>query len=105
MSLHSILLPSWVLNEKDNPPEVAGNLSTKPITKSTSVNSTFLTYTLLCEGCLGAQPGLHPNANTGKGGSVDMGWAISSNPVTNLGSSVGVLAFHNVGEGVAPRRT
>ncbi|KAK7964403.1 hypothetical protein PG988_011377 [Apiospora saccharicola] len=84
-------------NEKDNPPEVAGNFSVKPIAKGTSVNNTFLTYTFLCEGCLGAQLGLDPNAGTGKG--VEMGWALSDKPVQNPGSSAGVLAFHNIGEG------
>ncbi|KAK8106615.1 hypothetical protein PG999_009974 [Apiospora kogelbergensis] len=86
-------------NEKHNPPEVAGNFSVKPISKGTSVNNTFLTYTFLCEGCLGAQFGLDPNANASKGSSAEMGWALSSKPVINPGSSAGVLAFHNVGEG------
>ncbi|KAK7995603.1 hypothetical protein PG990_014376 [Apiospora arundinis] len=88
-------------NEKDNPPEVTGNFSVKPIAKGTSVNNTFLTYTFLCEGCLGAQLGLDPNtAGTGKAkGGVEMGWALSDKPVGNPGSSAGVLAFHNIGEG------
>ncbi|KAK8063250.1 hypothetical protein PG996_007902 [Apiospora saccharicola] len=78
-------------NEKDNPPEVAGNFSVKPIAKGTSVNNTFLTYTFLCEGCLGAQLGLDPNAGTGKG--VEMGWALSDKPVQNPGSSAGRPEF------------
>ena len=84
-------------NEDDNPPEVSGDFRLRPIPSGTSVNGTFLTYTFLCENCLGASLGRAPPGGAAAaagggatlGGSktngtilrrapVEMGWALSS---------------------------
>ncbi|KAI1343851.1 CBD9-like protein [Xylariaceae sp. FL0016] len=83
-------------NEDDNPPEVTGSFSVRPIAQGTSVNDTALTYTFLCAGCLDASLGLGAAAT---GATVEMGWAMGSQAVQDPGTSAGVLAFHDVGFG------
>ncbi|KAK1981261.1 hypothetical protein LZ30DRAFT_563515, partial [Colletotrichum cereale] len=83
-------------NEDDNPPEVTGKFSVRPITAGTSVNGSSLTYTFLCQGCLDAGFGLGA-ADTA--GTFEMGWALGDKAVGNPGSSAAVLNFHNVGFG------
>ncbi|KAB5526497.1 hypothetical protein GE09DRAFT_1065061 [Coniochaeta sp. 2T2.1] len=81
-------------DEDNNPPEVTGSFSLRPIAQATSVNATFLTYTFLCEGCLGAGLGLNAAAAT-----AEMGWALAGRAVRNPGSPAGVLDFHDKGFG------
>ncbi|KAK0730328.1 hypothetical protein B0H67DRAFT_28463 [Lasiosphaeris hirsuta] len=83
-------------NEDDNPPEITGAFSVKPIADGTSVNNTFLTFTFLCEGCLDDSFGLGAAQTAG---TAEMGWALASRAVRNPASSAGVLAFHNSGFG------
>ncbi|KAI1847101.1 hypothetical protein JX265_012913 [Neoarthrinium moseri] len=83
-------------NEDDNPPEVTGTFVARPIADGTAVNASFLTYTFLCEGCLGAGLGLDAAAATA---TVEMGWALGSKAVGNPGSPAAVLNFHDVGFG------
>ncbi|KAK2020984.1 CBD9-like protein [Colletotrichum zoysiae] len=83
-------------NEDDNPPEVTGGFAARPIAAGTSVNGTFLTYTFLCQGCLGAGLGL---AAADTAGAFEMGWALGDKAVGNPGSTAAVLNFHNVGFG------
>jgi len=83
-------------NEDDNPPEVTGTFTLRPIAQGTSVNSSFLTYTFLCEGCLDASFGLGV-ADTAS--TFEMGWALANTAVKNPGSSAGILGFHNSGFG------
>ncbi|PKS06101.1 hypothetical protein jhhlp_007935 [Lomentospora prolificans] len=83
-------------NEDDNPPEVTGSFAVRPIELGTQVNSTFLTFTFLCEGCLDAAIGLGAE---GTAGTAEMGWALSSIPVRNAASSNGILDFHDSGFG------
>ncbi|KAH7113263.1 putative cellobiose dehydrogenase [Dendryphion nanum] len=83
-------------NEDDNPPEVTGTFSARTIAEGTSVNSSFLTYTFLCEGCLNAAFGLGAAATAG---TAEMGWALASTAVRNPQSSAGILGFHNTGFG------
>ncbi|KAK3362600.1 hypothetical protein B0T25DRAFT_9706 [Lasiosphaeria hispida] len=83
-------------NEDDDPPEVTGAFSVKPISEGTSVNNTFLTFTFLCEGCLDDSLGLGAAQTAG---TAEMGWALASTAVRNPASSAGVLAFHNSGFG------
>ncbi|KAI1403790.1 CBD9-like protein [Hypoxylon fuscum] len=83
-------------NEDDNPPEVSGTFTVRPIAQGTLVNDTHLQYTFLCEGCLDAQFGLEA-ADTAA--TFEMGWAMASTPVQNPETSAGVLAFHNSGFG------
>ncbi|ETS79735.1 hypothetical protein PFICI_09588 [Pestalotiopsis fici W106-1] len=83
-------------NEDDNPPEVTGAFTVLPIAEATSANSSFLTYTFLCEGCLASTFGLGPDQTAA---TVEMGWALGSKAVGNPESSAAVLNFHNVGFG------
>ena len=83
-------------NEDDNPPEVTGNFSLRPIAEGTSVSDTFLTFTFLCEGCLSDGLGLGA-ADTA--GVAEMGWALSSIPVIDPETPAGVLDFHDSGFG------
>ncbi|KAK3372364.1 hypothetical protein B0H63DRAFT_293004 [Podospora didyma] len=83
-------------NEDDDPPEVSGLFTVRPIAEATSVNNTFLTYTFLCEGCLDASLGL---SAAQAAGTAEMGWALGSRAVQNQASSAGVLTFHNSGFG------
>lgn len=83
-------------NEDDNPPEVTGTFQARPIAAGTSVNSSLLTYTFLCEGCLDASLGLGAAATSG---TVEMGWALGSNAVQNPASPSAVLNFHDRGFG------
>lgn len=79
-------------DEDQNPPEVTGSFSARPIAQFTSANSTQLVYTFLCEGCLNSAFGL-----SGDVGTAEMGWALGSGSVG--GSSDSELDFHNVGFG------
>ncbi|KAK4184588.1 hypothetical protein QBC35DRAFT_517477 [Podospora australis] len=81
-------------NERDNPPEVTGAFSLRPISEATSVNETFLTFTFLCEGCLDTATGLAANAVAAK-----LGWALANTAVENSSASGGILGFHNAGFG------
>lgn len=83
-------------NEDDNPPEVTGAFSVRPIAAATEVNATFLTFTFLCEGCLSAELGLGAAQTAG---TVEMGWGLASRAVRNAGGSDGVLGFHDRGFG------
>ncbi|KAH8882444.1 CBD9-like protein [Thozetella sp. PMI_491] len=83
-------------NEDDNPPEVTGTFSVRPIAAGTTANATHLTYTFLCEGCLDANFGLGAASASQ---TVEMGWALGNKAIGNPGSSAGVLNFHNVGFG------
>ncbi|KAB5513299.1 putative cellobiose dehydrogenase [Coniochaeta sp. 2T2.1] len=83
-------------DEDNNPPEVTGSFSLRPIAEATSVNNTFLTYTFLCEGCLGAGLGLDAAAGAA---TAEMGWALAGRAVRNPTSSAGVLDFHDKGFG------
>ncbi|KFG80087.1 putative cellobiose dehydrogenase [Metarhizium anisopliae] len=83
-------------NEDDNPPEVTGNFRARPIAAGTSANSSFFTYTFLCEGCLDDALGLGTAATSG---TVKMGWALSSEKVGNPASPAAILNFHNRGFG------
>ncbi|KAL6704891.1 hypothetical protein ACN47E_007574 [Coniothyrium glycines] len=61
---------------EDNPPEVTGSFSVRPIPDGTTVNQTFLSYTFLCEGCIDPTLGLSVQAS----GNAVMGWALSERP-------------------------
>lgn len=88
--------------DEDNPPEVTGAFSVKPIPgadgSGVRVNQTSLTYTFLCEKCLDSTLGLGPE--TIASGQAVMGWALSAKPpqgdATNPGARLG---FHERGFG------
>lgn len=83
-------------NEDDNPPEVTGTFTVRPIADATSVNNTFMTFTFLCEGCLDAGLGLSAAQTAG---NAEMGWALGKRAVRNAASSAGILEFHDGGFG------
>lgn len=82
--------------DEDNPPEVKGNFAVRTISDATSVNSTFLTHTFLCEGCLDAALGLGADAT---GADAVMGWALSAKSVGSPTTAGGRLGFHEQGFG------
>jgi hypothetical protein len=82
--------------DEDNPPEVRGDFSVRPIAAGVAVNNTFLTYTFLCEQCLDATLGLGPDAT---GGDAVMGWALSERAVRNPANPAAALGFHERGFG------
>ncbi|KAL7622427.1 hypothetical protein AAE478_007932 [Parahypoxylon ruwenzoriense] len=81
---------------EDDPPEVKGNFAVRTISDGTSVNSSFLTHTFLCEGCLEAALGLGAEATSA---NAIMGWALSAKAVGNPESAGGRLGFHEQGFG------
>ncbi|KAH7381141.1 hypothetical protein DE146DRAFT_772631 [Phaeosphaeria sp. MPI-PUGE-AT-0046c] len=82
---------------EDNPPEVTGGFSVRPIPDGTSVNNTFLTYTFLCENCIDPSLGLNIDPATG---NAVMGWALSERPPLGNAADAGArLDFHERGFG------
>lgn len=81
---------------EDNPPEVVGKFAVKSIAEGTAVNSTFMTFTFLCEGCLDAALGLGAASTAADG---VMGWALSEKAVTPPGNPAATLGFHERGFG------
>ncbi|KAM0814177.1 putative Cellobiose dehydrogenase cytochrome domain-containing protein [Seiridium cardinale] len=51
-------------NEDDNLPEVTGTFAARPTARATTVNSSFLTYTFLCDARISAEFGLAPDDTT-----------------------------------------
>ena len=83
--------------DEDNPPEVTGAFKVRPIPDGTSVNSTFLTYTFLCENCVDPTLGLKIDQTTG---NAVMGWALSERPPRGSATDPGArLDFHERGFG------
>ena len=83
--------------DEDNPPEVTGAFKVRPIPDGTSVNSTFLTYTFLCENCIDSTLGLKIDQTTG---NAVMGWALSERPPLGSATDPGArLDFHERGFG------
>ncbi|TWU71844.1 hypothetical protein ED733_002739 [Metarhizium rileyi] len=72
------------------------NFKARPIATGTSVNSSSLTYTFLCEECLDEALELVATAATG---TAKMGWALGSNKVENSASPAAMLNFHHLGFG------
>ncbi|KAH7014119.1 uncharacterized protein B0I36DRAFT_377991 [Microdochium trichocladiopsis] len=88
--------------DEDNPAEVTGAFSVKPIPGAdgtgVSVNQTSLAYTFLCDKCLDSTLGLGPEAIAA--GSAVMGWALSERPPIGDPSDPGArLGFHERGFG------
>ncbi|OAL44518.1 CBD9-like protein [Pyrenochaeta sp. DS3sAY3a] len=82
--------------DEDNPPEVTGTFAVRPLPGGTSVNSTFLSYTFLCENCLDASLGVSVQAS----GNAVMGWALSErSPRGDVRDPGAFLGFHERGFG------
>ncbi|KAF2854204.1 iron reductase domain protein, partial [Plenodomus tracheiphilus IPT5] len=82
---------------EDNPPEVTGDFSVRPLPDGVVVNSTALSYTFLCENCIDASLGLATQAATG---NAVMGWALSEQPPRGDPANPGAfLGFHERGFG------
>jgi hypothetical protein len=82
---------------EDNPPEVTGKFSVRPLPDGTVVNATSLSYTFLCENCLDSTLGLSMNTVTG---NAVMGWALSEKPPKGDATNPGAfLGFHERGFG------
>jgi len=82
--------------DEDNPPEVTGAFSVRPIPGGTVVNATALSYTFLCENCIDSTLGLNVDAT----GNAVMGWALSEKaPLGNSADPGARLDFHERGFG------
>ncbi|CAI6295190.1 unnamed protein product [Periconia digitata] len=84
-------------DEDENPPVVQGEFRAIDIPSGTSVNDTHMTWTFLCQNCVG-------NGETGftaqdTAGTVEMGWGLADRAVSNAGDPAAELSFHNVGFG------
>ncbi|KAG9253970.1 uncharacterized protein F5Z01DRAFT_736803 [Emericellopsis atlantica] len=83
--------------DEDNPPEVSGGFSVRPLPDGVSVNATSLVYTFLYENCLDSTLGLQLQAT---GEDAVMGWALSQRPPRGDPSDPGAfLGFHEKGFG------
>ena len=81
---------------EDNPPEVTGAFSVRPLPDGVVVNDTSLSYTFLCENCIDASLGL----SVGATGNAIMGWALSERPPRGSPANPGAfLGFHERGFG------
>ncbi|PQE20329.1 GMC oxidoreductase protein [Rutstroemia sp. NJR-2017a BBW] len=66
-----------------------------PIAKGTFVNSTHMSYTFLCQSCLGNTYSLSAGAST-----IVLGWALGNGTVTNPSSASGAtFTYHGAGYG------
>ncbi|CAE7012833.1 hypothetical protein P3342_003674 [Pyrenophora teres f. teres] len=82
--------------DEDNPPEVTGAFSVRPIPGGTVVNATSLSYTFLCENCIDSSLGLSMDNS----GNAVMGWALSEKPPLGDSADPGArLDFHERGFG------
>ncbi|CAN8104570.1 unnamed protein product [Discula destructiva] len=82
--------------DEDNPPEVVGDFSVRPIIEATAANDSFLTFTFLCEQCMNSAFGLGPESANADG---VMGWALSERAVADPGSPGTFIGFHERGFG------
>lgn len=72
------------------------NLTMSVISNGTFVNSTHMSYTFLCGGCITGDSYSFDATSS----NVVLGWAVGSNAVTNAGSaSSATFTFHNTGYG------
>ncbi|KAF1941480.1 CBD9-like protein [Clathrospora elynae] len=82
---------------EDNPPEVTGNFSVRPLPDGVVANATSLSYTFLCENCIDASLGLAIDTTTG---NAVMGWALSEKSPSGSAADPGAfLGFHERGFG------
>jgi hypothetical protein len=82
-------------NEDDSPPVATGAFNVLPISTGTVVNASHMTFTFLCQNCIG-------DASTGftasdTAGEFQMGWALASRAVSDAADPAAVLPFHNSG--------
>ena len=82
-------------NEDDSPPVATGAFNVLPISTGTVVSASHMTFTFLCQNCIG-------DASTGftasdTAGEFQMGWALASRAVSDAADPAEVLPFHNSG--------
>lgn len=83
-------------NEDDSPPVVTGDFKIVQIDQGTVVNSTHMTFTFMCQNCVGdARTSFTAQDTAGKFG---MGWALADAAVSDPADPAAVLGFHNVGK-------
>ncbi|KAL5117342.1 hypothetical protein ACEQ8H_004787 [Pleosporales sp. CAS-2024a] len=80
---------------EDNPPEVTGSFSVRPLPGGVHANDTFFSYTFLCEACLDPALGWTVDAS----GNAVMGWALSAKSPQNPADPGSFLDFHEQGFG------
>lgn len=83
-------------NEDDSPPVVPGNFKVVQIDQGTVVNDTHMTFTFLCQNCIGdAKTSFTPQDTAG---DFEMGWALADKAVSDAADPAAILGFHNVGK-------
>ncbi|EAW23782.1 putative cellobiose dehydrogenase [Aspergillus fischeri NRRL 181] len=78
-----------------NPDVYSGDASLTEIPDGTSVNSTHLTYTFLCSGCILGQPATFDATDE----TYFLGWALSKTSPTTPASASSALTYHAAGFG------
>ncbi|GIJ99447.1 hypothetical protein Aspvir_001579 [Aspergillus viridinutans] len=78
-----------------NPDVYSGDASLTEIAEGTSVNSTHLTYTFLCSGCILGQPATFDATDE----TYFLGWALSKTSPTTPASASSALTYHAAGFG------
>ncbi|GLA87140.1 hypothetical protein AtubIFM56815_011414 [Aspergillus tubingensis] len=78
-----------------SPSVYSGDASIEEIPDGTSVNSTYLTYTFLCKGCIIGQPTTFDANST----SYYFGWALSASNPTTPSSASSKMPYHAAGYG------
>ena len=82
-------------NEDDSPPVTTGAFKVLPIPTGTVVNASHMTFTFLCQNCIGdAKTGFTASDTAG---DFQMGWALASRAVSDAADPAAVLPFHNSG--------
>ncbi|KAL7650418.1 hypothetical protein ACMYSQ_010200 [Aspergillus niger] len=78
-----------------SPSVYSGDASIEEIPDGTSVNSTYLTYTFLCKGCIIGQPTTFDANST----QYYFGWALSASNPTTPSSASSKMPYHAAGYG------
>lgn len=82
-------------NEDDSPPVATGAFNVLPILTGTVVNASHMTFTFLCQNCIGdAKMGFTASDTAG---DFQMGWALASRAVSDAADPAAVLPFHDSG--------
>ncbi|PYH41285.1 putative cellobiose dehydrogenase [Aspergillus saccharolyticus JOP 1030-1] len=78
-----------------SPAVYSGNASILEIPEGTSINSTFLTYTFLCENCILGEPTTFGASES----TYYFGWGLSKTSPTSPSSASSAMPFHAAGYG------
>ncbi|KAL2062811.1 hypothetical protein VTL71DRAFT_5883 [Oculimacula yallundae] len=83
-------------DEDDSPPVRSGAFKVVPIPEGTSVTATDLSFTFLCQNCIGTGLGFAAGNTLG---TFSMGWGLGGEAVSDPGNEGTELPFHEIGFG------